>query len=252
MKVRKEIIGPCELYLGDCLDILPMIDSVDGVVTDPPYCSGGRQQASARSVFNKGIKESQKNRSDDWFLGDNMGSDTYLRWQRQIAAACCDVCTPGSPAYVFTDWRQYTNLVTAWETRLWALRSAIVWDKAKGGALGSWWRNNHEWICAFSKGKPRPLPHYGFYNTYTGVKPQGSKHPTEKPLELIKYLVESIPLNGVVLDTFMGSGTTGVACIEIGRRFIGIEINEEYFNLSCERIEKAVKAKQSELFKEVS
>jgi site-specific DNA-methyltransferase (adenine-specific) len=181
MKKRKEIIGPCTLYLGDCLDILPEIGRVDALVTDPPYSSGARQQAGARSQFKKigGIGQC---RTDEWFLGDIMGSDTYLRWQRQVARECSALATPGSPAYVFTDWRQYTNIVTAWETLRWTLRSVIVWDKNRGGAMGLYWRSNHEWICVFTKGKPRPLPHGSFFNTWTESKPQGGEHPTEKPL----------------------------------------------------------------------
>ena len=239
--MRVEVIGNNTLYLGDCLDILPSLVKVDAVITDPPYSSGGRQQSTARNIFMKAHKVSENTRTDEWFLGDNMGSDSYLRWQRQVALKCINKCSSGSPAYVFTDWRQYTNIVTAWETSLWTLRSVIVWDKNRNGAMGSWWRNNHEWICAFVKGKPRKLPHGSFFNTWKGNKPQGREHPTEKPLELLKYLVESVPESGTVLDPFMGSGTTGVACAEMGRKFIGIEINEKYFDISCKRIKEAVK-----------
>ena len=239
--MRREVIGKCELYLGDCMDIIPTIGKADVVITDPPYSSGSRQQAGARSVFRKAAKVAKETRTDEWFLGDNMGSDTYIRWQRQIARSCLDICTPGSSAYVFTDWRQYTNIVTAWETSLWTLRNVVVWDKAKGGAMGSWWRNNHEWICAFTKGKPRPLPHCSFFNTWKGIKPQGGEHPSEKPLALISYLVETVPEGGTILDPFMGSGTTGVASVESGKKFIGIEINEKYFDIACKRIETAQK-----------
>jgi len=239
--MRREVIGNCELYLGDCLEIIPTLGKADAVITDPPYSSGSRQQTGARSVFRKAAKVAKETRTDEWFLGDNMGSDTYIRWQRQIARACLDICTPGSSTYVFTDWRQYTNIVTAWETSLWTLRNVVVWDKAKGGAMGSWWRNNHEWICAFTKGKPRPLPHCSFYNTWKGTKPQGGEHPSEKPLALINYLVETVPEGGTILDPFMGSGTSGAACAESGRKFIGIEINEKYFDIACKRIEAAQK-----------
>jgi site-specific DNA-methyltransferase (adenine-specific) len=236
----KEIIGPCELYLYDCLDILPALGKVDAVITDPPYSSGGRQQQGARTVFEKADSVSKETRAEDWFLGDNMGSDTYVRWMRQIGHHLFNLTESGGAAYVFTDWRQYTNIVTTFEICRWTLRSAIVWDKNRGGAMGSWWRNNHEWICAFVKGKPRPLPHHSFFNTWRGSKPQGGEHPTEKPLELMKYLVETVPENGVVLDPFMGSGTTGAACVEMGRRFIGIEINEKYFDIARKRVEDAL------------
>ena len=246
--MKKEIIGNCTLYLGDCLEILPTLNKVDAIITDPPYSSGGRNPSAARGIFNKASSVRKKGapvikatRTDEWFLGDNMGSDTYLRWQGQIARACLDICVPGAASYVFTDWRQFTNIVTAWEMRLWTLRSVIVWDKNRAGSLGSYWRNNHEWICVFTKGKPRPLAHRSCFNTFRCSKPQGDEHPTVKPVELIKYLVEVNPVKSIIFDPFMGSGTTGVACVETDRQFIGIEVNEKYFDISCKRIEGVIK-----------
>jgi site-specific DNA-methyltransferase (adenine-specific) len=236
--VKKEIIGNHELYLGDCMDILPTLGKIDAVITDPPYSSGGRQQQTARTQFCK--NSASDCRAEDWFLGDNMGSDTYCRWMRLISRLLFNLSGFGGTAYVFTDWRQYTNIVTAFEMCRWTLRNVIVWDKKRGGAMGSWWRNNHEWICAFVKGKPVPLPHHSFFNTYQEAKPQGGEHPTEKPVGLIQYLAESVC--GVILDPFMGSGTTGVACEKTGRKFIGIEVCEKYFDIARRRVSEAVKA----------
>jgi len=223
------------LHLGDCLEFMRTMPdkSVDAVITDPPYCSGTRQQSGARTLVSK----SDSRDNDEWFLGDNMGVDTYVRWMRQISGECLRLCKPGAHAYVFTDWRQYTNIVTAWESMRWTLRSVIVWDKAKGGAMGSFWRNNHEWICVFTKGQPTPLPNGSFFNTWTGTKPQGGDHPTEKPLALISYIADAV--NGAVFDPFMGSGTTGVACVQLGRNFIGCEIDPQYYAIAERRIRDA-------------
>lgn len=226
-----------ELHLGDCLEILPALadGSVDAVITDPPYCSGGRQQASCRNIISKSDKDVRP--PDEWFLADNMGTDTYVRFMRQVARCCLDVAKMGAHGYVFTDWRQYTNLVTAWESVGWTLRSVIVWDKNRGGAMGSFWRSNHEWVCVFAKGQPAALPHGGFFNTWRGSKPQGGTHPTEKPIELLKYLVMAV--RGVVIDPFMGSGTTGVACCKTDRNFIGVEIDPTYYAIAEKRIAEA-------------
>jgi site-specific DNA-methyltransferase (adenine-specific) len=221
---------------GDCLDAMAaMADgSVDAIVTDPPYCSGGRQQAGARSTITKSGRQDAA-----WFLGDNMGTDTYLWMLRQVARECWRISSAGAPAYVFTDWRQLTTVVTAWESAGWTYKSLIVWDKNRGGAMGSWWRNNHEFVAAFVKGKARPLAHGGFFNTWRGTKPQGGAHPTEKPVDLMRYLVSSItPTGSLVLDPFAGSGTTGVAALLEGHRFIGIEQSAEYVALARERLEK--------------
>ena len=232
------------LYNADCLDVLPMLTGVDAVITDPPYCSGGRQQQGARLQISK-----NDSRGDgDWFLGDNMGTDTYLWFMRQIASRAFDACTDGSPAYIFTDWRQYTTVVTAWESIGWTLRTVIVWDKDRGGAMGSWWRSNHEWVAVFAKGKPRPLAHASFFNTWRGSKPQGGEHPTEKPLNLLRYIVQSVtPGGGLICDPFAGSGTTGVAALTQGYDFVGVERNPLYFDIACRRIEAAAMQQRLDL-----
>jgi DNA modification methylase len=226
-----------EVIHGDCLEVMRgMADgSVDAIVTDPPYCSGGRQQAGARGIISKNDKRTD----EQWFLGDNMGTDTYLWWMREVARECVRLATQGSQAQVFTDWRQYTTIVTAWESVGWTLRSVVVWDKAKGGAMGSYWRNNHEWVAVFCKGKPRPLAHRSCFNTWTGSKPQAGLHPTEKPLELMRYLVGTIAPDArppVVLDPFAGSGTTGRAALSLGYQFIGIERDAAYVEIARDRL----------------
>ena len=236
-----------EVRHGDCLDGMRALDagSVDAIVTDPPYASGGRQQAAARGVISK----AGASRADaDWFLGDNMGSDTYLWWMREIAREGLRVASPGSQAQVFTDWRQYTTTVTAWESVGWTLRSVLVWDKNRGGAMGSYWRNNHEWVAIFCKGKARPLAHRSCFNTWTGAKPQDGRHPTEKPLGLMRYLVSTVtPAGGTILDPFTGSGTTGCAAALEGFRFLGFEREAEYVEIARRRIAHHAATLQPEL-----
>ena len=218
------------LYRGDCMDVLAGLesDAYDAVVTDPPYSSGGRNQATARNTVAKAA-DVQCRENDEWFLGDNMGVDTYIRWMRQIARECLRCVAHGGHGYVFTDWRQFTNLVTAWESVGWTLRSVIVWDKAMSGAMGSFWRNNHEWIPVFAKGQPRPPTHRSCFNTWKGSKPQGHLHPTEKPMGLLNYIVGAIPkVSGLILEPFAGSGTTLLAAVENGFKAVGIERSETY------------------------
>ena len=227
------------LHVGDSLDVMPALESesFDAVVTDPPYSSGGRTQAAARNVVSK----SDSRESDEWFMGDNMGVDTYIRWMRQIARESLRVVIQGGHAYVFTDWRQFTNLTTAWESVGWSLRSVIVWDKAKGGAMGSFWRNNHEWACVFTKGQPNPPAHRSCFNTWTGPKPQDGEHPTAKPVALMSYIVSAIPKQtGRILEPFAGSGTTLVAAKENGFRSVGIERSKSYAEICRARCGQAL------------
>ncbi len=227
-----------KVICGDALiEVKNLADSsVDAVITDPPYASTGRTS----------ISKSSSRADNDWFLGDCMGVESYIWWMRQIAREALRATRLGGHAHVFTDWRQYTNLVTAWETVGWTLKSVIVWDKARGGALGSFWRNNHEFVCVFAKGRPNKLPHHGFYNTFRIPKPQKAVHPTEKPLELMRHLCSSIAPSGLILDMFTGSGTTGVAALLEGHCFIGVERERRFVDIALERLQnaKAQKATQ--------
>jgi site-specific DNA-methyltransferase (adenine-specific) len=225
--------GNVRIYHGDCLDVLAdeRIE-FDTVLGDPPYSSGGRSQAAARGNFEKSSRE-------DWFLGDNMGVDSYAWWMRGIAGLLFEGASAGAHAYLFTDWRQYGNLVTAFETKRWTLRSVVVWDKARGGAMGSFWRSNHEWVPVFTKGPPRPIAHPSAYNTWTGVKPQDDDHPVVKPEGLVRYILEAAG-GGTVLDPWMGSGTTLRVAKDMGRPAVGIEIEERWCEVAARRLSQEV------------
>ncbi len=210
-----------ELKHGDCLEEMRGLqsDSIAAIVTDPPY-AGSRLQISKTT------------RPDaDWFVGDCMGSETYLRWMRLVALEGLRVVENGGLAYVFIDWRQYTTMVTAWESAGWTLKTVVVWDKAKGGGLGAFWRNNHEWVCVFAKGRTQWRRGLGQYNTWTGAKTRGGLHPTEKPVELLTFLQNGIAARGgVILDPFAGSCSTGVAALRGAFSFIGIERDARYID----------------------
>jgi site-specific DNA-methyltransferase (adenine-specific) len=224
------------IYQGDCLDVLHHLpEQIATIVGDPPYCSGGRQQAASRLVLEKAAAD----RRSSWFLTDNMGTDSWLWWMREIAGRLFMLGEIGAHFYCFTDWRQYTNLVMACETKGWTLRNVVVWDKARGGAMGSFWRNNHEWVPVFSKGPARAIAHGGFFNTWQGAKPQADEHATVKPAGLVSYLLEAAG-PGLVLDPWMGSGTTLFAAKALGRRAIGIEIEEKYCEIAAKRLGQEV------------
>lgn len=226
------------VWRGDCLSVLHKLDtgSVDYVVTDPPYSSGGRQQAAARNQVSKSSMDGKQ-----WFTGDNMGSDTYVYFLRAIGKQLERVVKPGGHVYMFTDWRQYTNVVTAMESIGFSLRNVIVWTKNRGAAMGSFWRGDHEWIPVFTKGQPNKLAHRSTFNHIATSKPGGTMdriHPTQKPIKLLSYITSCLT-PGVILDPFMGSGTTGVAAAMNGHKFIGVEQNQIYSDYAIGRIKQA-------------
>lgn len=233
--MRKEVIGNATLYLGDCLEILPTLPKVDVVMTDPPFSSGARTDAgkSVRGAMLRGAKW-----QDDWFSHDNMATHGFLTLMRMLGRELIEQCNPGARSHWFIDWRMYPNLYGALESCGWVVKNVVVWDKKHFG-MGTNYRNQHELILYAEKGDVT-FPSHSTGNVIQCGRIDGENHPTEKPVELIEKLLaaSSIPAD-VVFDPFMGSGTTGVACMSLGRHFHGCEINQNFFEIACQRIENA-------------
>jgi len=228
-------IGTCRLACGDCLEILPELEagSIDAVVTDPPYGSGGR--------------DGSVHLSNTEIAGNRKSSDCHIWTTRQYAQFCGTIVKPDAHAYVFSDWRRYLNVQIGFESVGWEHRALLVWDKGNG--MGEFWRSCHEFILFLTHRSPRKLTHGACYNTLRFPRVTNSDHPAEKPVDLLKCFVKaSTQLGEIILDPYMGSGATGGACIQTGRKFIGIEIEPKYFDIACRRIEAAVKNRQGKLF----
>ena len=226
-KIRKEAIGDATLYCGDCLDILPTIDSVDAVITDPPYIvragnGGGVFGQRDHLVKTGGFTDSG---CDYSFL------DSSQNW------------------FVFCSRKQLSELISKAEQRhRWNL---ITWCKPNPvPTCNNKYLPDVEYIVhGFEKGR-----------LFGGMKvkssfisyPCGNKlteHPNEKPVYIINKLVLSgSQPNETILDPFMGSGTTGVACANLGRKFIGIEIEPKYFDIACRRIQATYKKRKKSFF----
>ena len=205
---RKEVIGNATLYLGDCRDILPTLPKVDAVVTDPPYGIGA----------DKGAGKS----ADKWaaFTGDARWDDSPI--PEGLMAA---VRAAGKWQIIFGG-----NYYAAAPTSCW-----LVWDKANGANdfadCELAWTNLPKAVRLIRYMWNGMLRAHG--------EPRGD-HPTQKPVGVMKWCISHIPEPGkTILDPFMGSGTTGVAAVQMGRRFIGIERDRRYFDIACRRIEDA-------------
>jgi site-specific DNA-methyltransferase (adenine-specific) len=218
--MRKEVIGDCELYLGDCRDVLPLLGPVDAVVTDPPY----------------GISYGSHDR--DWSPAGNIANDHSADVGQEIIdwafAHSLDVIAFAHHRY---PWRG------KW-------RSWLAWDKGEavggGGDTAKCFKQTWELIQIFQKGDLRGSRD-GSIIRVPSRRDLLTSHVTEKPVELLRYLVGKI-WAPTVLDPFMGSGTTGVACVQLGRRFVGIEIEPRYFETACKRVAEA--SRQPDMFME--
>lgn len=228
------VIGDAVLYLGDCADILPLIGKVDAVITDPPY--GEQTHSNAKS--NRGGGMGTKAINFDSLTGAQLSNILALS------------ATKGPRWVIGTmEWRHIAEFEKSPPVGLEMVRMG-VWVKTNPMPQISADRPAQGWegiAYMHAAGEKKRWNGGGTHGNYVGALVTDGAHPTGKPLPLFAGFVSNFTDRGnVVLDPFMGSGTTGVAAIQLGRKFIGIERDERYFDIACKRIEQAVA--QGQLF----
>lgn len=209
--------GRIRLFLSDCLEVLPHFSWVDAVVTDPPY-----------GISLKNHAPGKERRDMDWAIAGDESPAVGV-------AALSVIESWGVPCFAFAspkkpwpgEWRQF-----------------LVWEKGEhvsgGGDPFTCWKPNWE-LLQVARNRPLNGRRDGAVLRFQANKDDYQFHPTPKPLELMEYVVGKTGNQGdVLLDPFMGSGTTGVACIRLGRRFIGIEKEPKYFDIAKRRIQEAL------------
>jgi site-specific DNA-methyltransferase (adenine-specific)/modification methylase len=211
MNTRIETIGDATLYLGDCMDILPTLPKVDAVITDPPYGLNIAAQPFKHQRMNGAEKK-------DW--DESAPSKLMLN----------EILEKGDKSILWGG-----NYFLLPPSRCW-----LVWHKPDGPQSFS--RVELAWT------NMDKLAGY-FQWTIAATNPERVGHPTQKPLALMKWCIDQAGNPESILDPFMGSGTTGVAAIQMGRKFIGIEREPKYFDIACKRIQQAVA--QPRLFEDV-
>lgn len=237
-------IGDATLYHGDALAMLEAlgVGAVDAVITDPPYSSGGAFRGDrAMDTKSKYLSSGSGNREVTTdFGGDNRDQRSFHFWSTLWSAAALRAAKPGAPALFFTDWRQLPVSTDYLQAGGWVWRGVVPWAKKTSRPQMGRFSASCEFVVWGSAG-PMPLDRGvgclpGFYEF---AYPSDREHVTQKPVDLMEAMVEICPAGGLVLDPFMGSGTTGVAAVRLGRRFIGCEQSDEYFAIACRRIEEA-------------
>tara|TARA_R110000868_G_scaffold404761_1_gene683255 strand:- start:65 stop:766 length:702 start_codon:yes stop_codon:yes gene_type:complete len=224
--MREEIIGDCRLILGDCRDILPTLGPVDAVVTDPPYGIGADKGQAQRAGRQDGaaLAPSRDYGQSDW---DAQPIDAEL-----VAL----VRAAGQWQIIFGG-----NYFELPPTRCW-----LVWDKLNGA--------NDYADCELAwtnLDKPVRRIRYLWHGMLRANGEERGDHPTQKPIGVMSWALGQLPPTArTIIDPFMGSGTTGVACALAGLTFTGIEREVRYFDAACRRIKEAYK--QPRLFAEPS
>jgi site-specific DNA-methyltransferase (adenine-specific) len=227
-----------EIRQGDALELLRGLDpgSVDAVITDPPYCAGAISE-SQRAVADGQGRRSENLKRFGWFVGDNMGTAGLTALLRAVAFEATRAVKPTGSMLIFCDWRMLTTLAPAIESAGVRYQGLVVWDKGSMG-LGLGFRNQHELIMHFTFGAPE-YHDAGTSNVLRVGRIHASdrEHQTEKPPGLLDRLVRVVaPIGGLVVDPFCGSGSTGVAALRLGRRFIGCDRALEHVETARRRI----------------
>ena len=212
--MKPVIIGNATLYCGDCREVLPLLQKVDAVITDPPYGIG--RDGQIKTTGGNGGRKAYE------FLGwDGDRPDKDIFTLMLIAA----------DKHIIWGGNYFADMLPP--SMRW-----LVWDKGQridqsDGELA--WTSMQQAlrICTMNR---------------VELMKDGAEHPTQKPLALMKWCIDQAGNPKTILDPFMGSGTTGVAAVQMGRSFIGIEREERYFQIACRRIEDAYR--QGDIFAE--
>ena len=244
MSFKKITIGDATLYLGDCLHVLNDIEQVDSVITDPPYSSGGMvrgdRMQSTKTKYMLSDSGNQQRLCD--FSGDNRDQRSFEFWSALWSSAAMQATVPGGVACFFTDWRQLPVSTDYMQAGGWVWRGIVPWAKPSYRPQMGRFGAQCEYVVWGSNGAMPTerdvgcLP--GFFDQ---AAPQQREHVTQKPVHLMSEIIKIVPAGRVVLDPFMGSGTTGVAAVQMGRKFIGCDINPEIFEIARRRIEQATR-----------
>jgi DNA modification methylase len=211
--MKKEIIGDATLYLGDCREILPTLEDVDAIVSDPPY----------------GMSFQSNFRKEKHIAIANDGDVDLLLWACSLQAR--------HSKYIFCRWDNLQDVprpksMVTWVENNWSMGD-LHHEHARQTEVALFYPGpSHK----FPKSRPTDVIH--------APRTANENHPTEKPVFLMQAVIEWT--EGVVFDPFMGSGSTGVAAVQMGRKFVGIEIEPKHFETACRRIEDA--QRQDSLF----
>jgi len=207
--MRVETIGDATLYMGDCMEVLPTLGKVDAVITDPPYGIGTGKARAALHGLSWGVQA----------------------WDKMTSQPAIDEAIKHGDVSIVWGGNYYTLP----PSRCW-----LSWDKCQPE---EWYSTAHFELAWTNMDKNARTWRMSQVQAYSSM---GKEHPSQKPLALMVWCIKHAGEPGSILDPFMGSGTTGVAALQLGRKFIGIEREPNYFDIACRRIEQAYK--QGQLF----
>lgn len=234
------------LHLGDALEMLRGLPSasVGGMLTDPPYSSGGafRGDRTADPVTKYITSDAKTSTYLPQFGGDNRDQRAYGYWCALWLGEALRVVKPGRAAVLFTDWRQLPTTTDALQAGGWVWRGVAPWIKPSARPQMGRIAASAEFAVWGTAGPSADDEAVGCIKGHiVASSPRGDDrvHTTQKPDEVMDWLLPLVPRGDIVLDPFAGSGTTGVAALRSGRGFIGCELTEENAETAARRLAQA-------------
>lgn len=237
--MRKMLFDNGILFQGDALAVLRELPdaTVDAVVTDPPYSSGGVYASARRADPAQKYQSTGTKRSYPPMLGDCKDQRSFITWATLWLSECWRLAKPGAPVLVFSDWRQLPAMTDAVQAAGFEWRGIVVWHKPSARPMLGSFKRDAEFVVHAAKAPAKTFTRRCFPGVFNHRVVAANKvHLTGKPVPLLVDLLQVTPEGGMVLDPFLGGGTTALACMRTGRRFVGVELSTEYYELAGRRI----------------
>lgn len=236
------------IYCGNAVAVLSDMETgvLGGCITDPPYSSGGQFRAD-RTNHSAASKYSKAAAPPPDFTGDNRDQRAFLAWCSVWMGEVLRVCEPGAPMFAFTDWRQLPTVTDAIQCGGWNWQGLFVWNKVNGRPQKNRPTQSIEYLVYGVSGQVRAGESDAFVclqPIITAAPPSTDEreHITEKPVDVIQYVVPLFREGTTIVDPFCGSGTTGVAAKALGRRAILIDHDEHWCEVAARRCSQQVLA----------
>lgn len=226
------------IWHGDMFDVLPELSGIGAVITDPPYSSGGAFRGDRMAKTTAKYTNSTTSAYRPEFAGDNRDQRSYLAWCALWMNAARVATTPGAPIACFTDWRQMPTTTDAIQAGGWTWRGIAVWSKKYGRPNPSGFSNAAEYVVWGTNGPATERPDYP-PGVFECPIERERDHIAQKPESVMRWLLRLASPGAVVLDPFMGSGTTLRAAADLGYRAIGIDCDERYCETAAKRLGQA-------------
>lgn len=233
--------GSVTIYHGDCFDLLHDLSGVGAVVTDPPYSSGGAFRGDRAQQTSVKYVNSDTAAYRPEFAGDNRDQRSFLAWASLWLNAARKASEPGAVLASFIDWRNLPVLTDAVQAGGWVWRNLAVWHKPGIRMQKGRFSSSAEYVVYGTNGPV--LDGAGSPQNVFACKPVGGDdkaHIAEKPSQVLRWVMQVVPPGALILDPFMGSGSTLRAAKDLGFKAIGIDCDERYCEVAAKRLGQGV------------